>query len=123
MSLIGSSKAKGSCGKSGSRPRLPRRVNSEGRKIARLARDIDDVMFDLDPYGYMDACEVVGLGLPAMRASTRENFRTLLRHRDPTILDGLCNVRKDFEDDPDEKKTLRKLNSLIGRTKRVFGLK
>lgn len=123
MSLIGSSKAKGSCGKSGSRPRLPRRVDPEGRKIARLARDIDDVMFNLDPYGYMDACEEVGLGLPAMRASTRENFRTLLRHRDPTILDGLCNVRKNFEDDPDEKKTLKKLNSLIGRTKKFFGLK
>ena len=123
MSLVGSSKAKGSCGKSGSRLRLPRRVDPEGRKIARLAHDIDDVMFDLDPYGYMDACEVVGLGLPAMRTSTRENFRILLRHRDPTILDGLCNVRKDYVDDPDEKKTLKKLNNLIGRTKKIIGSK
>ena len=107
--------------KVGSRPSLRQRAKE--RKLNRLANDIDDTMFDLDPYGYMDACEEVGLGLPAMRASTQENFRNMLRHRDPTILDGLCNVRKDFEDDPDEKKTLRKLNSLIGRTKRFFGLK
>ena len=123
MPRIESSKAKGSCGKSGGRPRLPRRVDPEGRKIARLARDIDDVMFDLDPYGYMDACEEVGLGLPGMRASTRENIRIQLRQKDPFLLDGLCNVRKDYEDDPDDKKTLKKLNNLIGRTKKVFGVK
>ena len=104
--------------KGGTRPSLRQRARE--RKLNRLANDIDDTMFDLDPYGYMDACEEVGLGLPAMRASTQENLRTMLRHKDPTILDGLCDTKHGFEDDPDQKKTVKKLNGLIARTRKLF---
>ena len=107
------------CGK----PRITFRQKSEGKKLARLAHDIDDTMYDLDPYGYMDACDQVGLGYDQMRSSTRASIRLQLREKDRSLLDGLYNVRKDFEDDPDEKKNLKKLNNLIGRTKKVLGVR
>ncbi|AMH94062.1 hypothetical protein AR505_0341 [methanogenic archaeon ISO4-H5] len=91
------------------------------RRVDRLVNDIDDALFDIDPYGYMDAADIIGGSFDDMRTKTRECLRSQLYQKDSELLDGLCNIRRDYKDNPRLRKTVRRLDGLIRRTKRLFG--
>lgn len=92
----------------------------KGSDLDCLANDIDDMLFDADPYGYLDDSEQVGLTFEETRIATRRGIRGQLQRKDRELLEGLRAKRSDYEGEPGHGRTVRRFDRMIRRTEKFF---
>ena len=89
-------------------------------QIGSLATDIDDILFRLDPIGYLKACYRPGVVLYDLRQESRKKILNQLRERDLAVQRGLYHVREVLHDNPDRTRDEKQLNCLIDRVLKFY---